>query len=119
MDAKTRWDYFSKVVKVEDISITSGKLDFGRFDQGDVWVAIIFFLFNDMLGALCRSLALWSTAQRQHTPSRGLAGPSPQGRTGVLVAGAQLLSCILLPERSHTQACDTRLVNSQRRNSRT
>jgi hypothetical protein len=35
---------FTQVAKVEDISFTSGKLDFSRFYQGDVWVAIIFFL---------------------------------------------------------------------------
>ena len=88
MDANARWDYFSKVVKVEDISITSGKLDFSRFDQGDVWVAIIFFLFNDMLGALSRSrrpAAARTHCLTGHWCSAALVPPSPaaQPHTGV------------------------------------
>jgi AGZA family xanthine/uracil permease-like MFS transporter len=49
--AMRRWDYFKKVVSVPDTSQTAGKFDFSGFRDGDLWVALITFLYVDFLDA--------------------------------------------------------------------
>ncbi|KAI3428274.1 hypothetical protein D9Q98_006653 [Chlorella vulgaris] len=46
-----RWDYFKKVVSVPDTSQTAGKFDFSGFKDGNLWVALITFLYVDFLDA--------------------------------------------------------------------
>lgn len=46
-----RWDYFKKVVAVPDTSQTAGKFNFSGFKDGDLWVALITFLYVDFLDA--------------------------------------------------------------------
>lgn len=46
-----RWDYFKKVVTAPDTSATAGKFDFSGFKDGQLWVALITFLYVDFLDA--------------------------------------------------------------------
>lgn len=46
-----RWDYFKKVVSAPDTSATAGKFDFSGFKDGDLWIALITFLYVDFLDA--------------------------------------------------------------------
>ncbi|KAL4443804.1 hypothetical protein ABPG75_011541 [Micractinium tetrahymenae] len=46
-----RWDYFKKVVSAPDTSATAGKFDFSGFKSGDLWIALITFLYVDFLDA--------------------------------------------------------------------
>ncbi|KAL4442024.1 hypothetical protein ABPG77_011285 [Micractinium sp. CCAP 211/92] len=46
-----RWDYFKKVVSAPNTSATAGKFDFSGFKNGNLWVALITFLYVDFLDA--------------------------------------------------------------------
>lgn len=46
---EARLDYFKKVVAAPDTSATAGKLSFTGFGDGDLWIALITFLYVDFL----------------------------------------------------------------------
>lgn len=46
---EARLDYFKKVVAAPDTSATAGKLSFVGFGDGDLWIALITFLYVDFL----------------------------------------------------------------------
>jgi AGZA family xanthine/uracil permease-like MFS transporter len=49
--AQTRWLYFTDVVKVPSISKTAAQFDFSGFSNGNLWLALITFLYVDFLDA--------------------------------------------------------------------
>jgi adenine/guanine/hypoxanthine permease len=49
--AKLRMQYFKKVVAVPDTSYSAGQFDWSAFNNGNLWVALITFLYVDFLDA--------------------------------------------------------------------
>jgi len=46
-DGESRWQYFKKVVAAPSLSRTSLQLDFAGLGNGDVWIALVTFLYVD------------------------------------------------------------------------
>lgn len=49
--AQSRYLYFKQVAKVPSASATAGKFDFSGFSNGDLWLALITFLYVDFFDA--------------------------------------------------------------------
>jgi AGZA family xanthine/uracil permease-like MFS transporter len=49
--AKIRMDYFKKVVALPDTSMSAGQFDWSAFNNGNLWIALITFLYVDFLDA--------------------------------------------------------------------
>lgn len=47
--AQRRWDFFKEVATVPSISETAARLDFSAFNNGNLWLALITFLYVDFL----------------------------------------------------------------------
>jgi len=50
-DGESRWEYFRNVVAVPSIKKTGGALSFSNFQSGDLWLALITFLYVDFFDA--------------------------------------------------------------------
>ncbi|KAK9909947.1 hypothetical protein WJX75_009918 [Coccomyxa subellipsoidea] len=50
-DGESRWEYFRNVVAVPSIKQTGGALSFSNFSNGDLWLALITFLYVDFFDA--------------------------------------------------------------------
>ncbi|BDA42913.1 Adenine/guanine permease AZG1 [Coccomyxa sp. Obi] len=50
-DGESRWEYFRNVVAVPSIKKTGGALSFSNFASGDLWLALITFLYVDFFDA--------------------------------------------------------------------
>jgi len=51
-----RWEYFKQIVKVEGMSLTAFQLDFSQLWTGELWLALLTFLYVDLLdttGTFC------------------------------------------------------------------
>jgi len=65
LDGRQRYDYFREGAELPYTSRTGGVLEFSALNRGDVWAALITFLYLDFLDATATSFALAQLVAKQ------------------------------------------------------